>query len=708
MMELSALIPQLDNQSEQIPALLDEALRHHQRGEFQSAATVYGMILKLDPNHADATHLLGMTANQAGMRPLAINLIERAISINPNAAAYHSNLGSIYQAEGRIQDAIAAYEKAREIDPGLAEVHLNLGLALQSAGELGEAILCYRRASALKDSLAEAHSNLGNALQESGHTTEAIAAYRKALSIKHEFPEAHYNLANALQSEKRFAESAESYCHAIELRAEFPEAESNLGNVLVELHENSAAEEHFRRALKLRPNYAEAHFNLANLLAEIEQLFEAAAHFELALRADATMLRAHNNLGHTYRTLEHFAEAIEHYRALPQNDPQFIDAYNNLSLALLELGKHEEAEEAIHHALALMPELGQAHCNLGAIYHSQNRIEEARACYQKALDLNPALSKAQLNRGMIGLVCGDFARGWVDYELRWEDAPLHRRDFAEPQWRGESLAGRSILLHGEQGLGDTLQFLRYVPILQQLASKVVLEVPARIGDLAKELPGISVYLEGDTLPRCDFYSPLLSIPLMLGHTSEEKLPHKTPYLTVPAAARAKAAPLFAAPKSRLRVGINWAGNASFIHDRYRFRALPLAEFAPLLSMDEVEFYSLQMGEGLLELDKNPALKNRLVDLAPHVDSMADTAAHMEQLDLIITADTSVSHLAGALGKPTWVFIPYSPDWRWMQQRRDTPWYPTMELFRQPTPGAWSPLITEMLPRLRALATDFNR
>ena len=584
-------------------------------------------------------------------------------------------------------------------------MHLNLGLALQSVGEMAEAILCYRRASALKESLAEAHSNLGNALQESGHLAEAIAAYRKALSIKPDFPEAHYNLGNALQAEKDFAQAAESYRHALQLRPDFPEAESNLANVLVEMSEKDSAEKHFRRALKLRPDYAEAHFNLGNLLAEEDHLLEAAAHFELALRADATMLRAHNNLGHTYRKLEHYAEAAEHYRALPQNDPQFIDAYNNLSLALLELGKHEEAEEAIQHALQLMPELGQAHCNLGAIYHSQNRIDEALACYQKALDLNPALSKAQLNRGMIELVSGDFARGWIDYEYRWEDAPLHRRDFAEPQWKGEPLAGRSILLHGEQGLGDTLQFLRYVPLLQQMAGEVVLEVPVRIAELAKELPGLRVFAEGEALPRCDYYSPLLSLPLMLGHTSEDKLPHRTPYLSVPAAARAKAAPIFAAQKKHLRVGINWAGNASFVHDRYRFRALPLAEFEPLLRIDEAEFFSLQMGEGLQELGKNPALQARLVDLSPHVASMADTAAQMEQLDLIITADTSVSHLAGALGKPTWVLIPYSPDWRWMQHRRDTPWYPSMELFRQPSPGAWTSLIAEMQQRLHSLIAN---
>ena len=682
-------------------SLLDEGLRHHERGELRAAASVYGVILKMDPRHADAMHLLGMTASSAGMIPMALDLIARAIKLNPRVAAYHSNLGSILQAQGLFAEAVAEHEQAILLDDKIAEVHLNLGLAEQSMGNLEAAIKCYERAAVLKPRMPEVWSNLGNALEEKGGHEEAIRHYRRALELRPEFPEAWYNLGNALQACEQWEESRTAYLQAIALRENFAEAHSNLANVLAALAESGEAERHFRRAIELRPNYADAHFNLGNLFAGKDRLLEAAAHFELALRTQPGMLRAHNNLAHVYRTLEHYEEAEAHYRIIPRGDAGYIDAYNNYGLTLLALGRHDEAEEITRHAADLLPGFGQTHCNLGAIYHSQNRIEEARACYQRALDLNPKLSKAQLNRGMIELVSGDFERGWRDYELRWEDAPLHRRDFTQPQWQGEEITGKRLLVHAEQGLGDTLQFMRYLPMVRERGSQLLFEVKPRLASLMREFADVTVCIEGEKLPDFDVHIPLLSLPLIFGHTSEEKLPRTVPYIRVPEAARAKCAARLQPRDGALHVGLLWAGNPSFLHDRFRFRSLPLEQMKPLLDVPGVRYFSLQIGEQLEELRRDEELCKQIVDLSPYVDEMADTAAQIEALDLVISADSAVAHLAAGLGKPTWLLLPFAPDWRWMQKRRDTPWYPTMELFRQPTPGNWSPLIAEMRARLMA-------
>lgn len=689
-----------------LEGMLSSALRLHRGGQLREAARIYAQILKIDSRHADSLHLLGMVACGAGMTKLAIELIGKAIAVNPNAAIFYSNLGSILQSQGRIEEAAAVYVRALELNPAQAETHMNLGLALETQGKLEEAVAEYHQAVALDEALAEAHGNLGNALQAMGRLDEAIPRYLHALTLRPEFAEAHYNLANAYLAQNRLEAAETSFRRALTFKPDLAEAHCNLGNALQRQERLEEAVESYERALELRSVYPEAHYNLANVLAFQKKPHEAVAHYGLALRQNPHLVRAHNNLGNLYRTLEQPELAVPHYLQVPESDPEFTDAYNNLGLAYLSLGHFAEAEEAIRRTLRLKPDQAEAYCNLGAVRHAQNHLDEATVCYQRALACKSTLSKAQLNLGLVQLTQGDLRNGWINYELRWEDAPLHRREFARPQWKGEPLAGRRILLHAEQGLGDTLQFLRYLPMVQAAGGEVILEVQERLLRLAAELPGaVQPVRWGDPLPEFDLHCPLLSLPLAF-QTTLESIPANIPYLRVPADAQARANALPWAKKGP-RIGLQWAGNPSFRHDPCRYRTLPLAEFRSLFELSAPQFYSLQIGDAVAELAAQPEFSARIVDLSPHVEDMADSAAHLLHLDLLITADTSIAHLAGALGIPVWVLVPSSPDWRWMLDREDSPWYPTMRLFRQPTPGDFPSVVARIRRELEAFCQQWR-
>lgn len=689
-------------QAQAVEALFAGAFRLQQDGRVAEAARLYEQILKIDPRHADSLHLLGMIAWRARRPELAIGLIGRAIALKGNVAAYHSNLGTIVQALGRLSDAGVCYRRALELDPELAEVHLNLGLLEQLAGHLEEAVVAFERAATLKPELAEAWSNLGNVLQTQGKLAEAEEHLLRAVALKPTFAEALYNLGNVFLEQDKLTDAGRAYEKAIELKPELASAWSNLGNVRQKQARLPEAELCQRRALMLNPLSAGEHYNLGSVLALEQKNEEAEAELKEALRLDPRLTKARNNLGSVYRTLERPAEAVEQFAQIPKGDPEFAGAYNNMGLALLSLGRHEEAEQAVRETLALQPDLAEAWCNLGVVFHAQNRLDEALTCYRRAQELKPDLAKVRMNLGLIELVRGHFAEGWKQYEWRWENAPMVDRGFPQPQWRGEALHGARILLHAEQGYGDTLQFLRYVPMVRAAGGTVLLEVQDRAVRLAQELEGVAEVIRmGDPLPAFDWHCPLLSLPTAF-RTTLENIPAQTPYLYVPEEARRKMAANVNWEPGKLRVGLQWAGNPTFRNDRFRFRSVPLAELAPLLGVEDVAFYSLQVGAPVEELRD---FSSQITDLSSLTADLADTAAAIEHLDLVIAVDTSVVHLAGGLAAPTWLLLPQTPDWRWLLEREDSPWYPEMRLFRQQEPGEWAPAIERVRQALEALAKE---
>jgi len=448
------------------------------------------------------------------------------------------------------------------------------------------------------------------------------------------------------------------------------------------------AERLYRQILALDPRHPDG-LHLLGVLAHQTGHHEAAV--ETIRQAIANNNREpsfYSHLGLALQALGRMDAAAASYRQALALNPNFAEAHNNLGNAQKALGDLEQAIGSYERALALHPDYVDAHSNLGLSLQLLGRFDEAAAHYERAIALNPDYAHARWNQALLQLLFGDLASGLRNYEWRWQSANKPR-NLKQRQWRGEPLKGASILLDVEQGIGDTLQFLRYLPMVQAAGGSVVLGVPANLRRLVAELPGLA-YLgtSGEPLPPFDWHCPLMSLPLAFG-TTLESIPTQTPYLSVPADAQRMAASL-PWPADGLRVGIAWAGSPTHLGDRFRSIPFPLLE--PLLHIEGAHFFSLQLGPEAAQLATAQA---PITDLAPAITDLADTAALMQQLDLVIAVDTAVVHLAGALGRPVWVMLPFSPDWRWMLDREDSPWYPTMRLFRQPQFGDWPAVVDAM-------------
>jgi Flp pilus assembly protein TadD len=423
---------------------------------------------------------------------------------------------------------------------------------------------------------------------------------------------------------------------------------------------------YYRQAVETNPAFPEAHVNLASILARQGQTDEARAHYEEAVRLRPAFPEARNNLGALYARLGKFAEAEAEYRLAIETKPDYPDPFNNLANTLAAQGRFAEAEE----------------------------------CFREALRLKPDYVEAHVNLAMARLVQGDFEGGWREYEWRWRGSESFRRNFRQPLWDGSPLGGRTILLHAEQGFGDTLQFIRYVPLVQARGGRVVVECQKPLIDLLATCPGVAQVVDREAiLPDFDVYAPLLSLPGIF-HTTLATIPAEVPYLKPDAeTVRRWQRELEGFPG--FKIGIAWQGNPS--HRRDHFRSFPLALFEPLARIPGVYLFSLQKGPGAEQLD---ALGGRfpVTDLGRQLDgssrSFLEGAALVQNLDLVICADTALAHLAGALAKPVWVALPFPPDWRWLLEREDSPWYPTLRLFRQTTPGDWQDVFARITEALK--------
>jgi tetratricopeptide (TPR) repeat protein len=457
----------------------------------------------------------------------------------------------------------------------------------------------------------------------------------------------------------------------------------------------------YRQALQLKPHFAEAHNNLAVVLEKLGQLDEAAAHYREALRRRPDLAAAYNNLGVVYGRQGKCAEAEASYRRALSLQPDYPEAYNNLGNVLSDQHRFGEAEASYRQAVRLKPDFAPAYHSMGGMFAQIGKLDEALACYEHALQIRPDYADVHRNRAMAWLQRGEFAKGWPEYEWRWRCSDVARRPFRQPRWDGSPLNGLTILLHAEQGMGDTLHFMRYAPLVKQRGGRVILECPPALRYLLARSPGIDQLIpQGTALPDFTVQAPLLSLPGIF-QTTLESIPAQVPYVfTDPDLIERRRAEL--QPVRAFKVGLIWQGNPGFRGDRYR--SFPLAQLEPLFRLDGVRFFSLQKGPGTEQLE---ALTERwqITDLGRSLDETAgpflDMAAIMQRLDLVITADTMPAHLAGALGVPVWLALPFAPDWRWMLHREDSPWYPTMRLFRQKELGNWDEVFARMAAALEA-------
>jgi hypothetical protein len=552
-------------------------------------------------------------------------------------------------------------------------------------------------ASNLAQALAQAV-----ALHQQGDLARAEKIYARILKARRDHFDALHLLGLLKHQAGKAGEAYRLISAALAVNPRSADARSNLGLVLHALKRDADALASFEQALALDPGHVEALNNRGTVLLKLDRPAEALASFERLLAASPRHREAQVNRANALLDLDRMDEAIAGYDAALAGEPRHAGAHFNRGNALMRADRLPEAIAAYDRALAIAPGHVKAHNNRGLALRALNRHGEALASYGRAVALEQDFAEAHLNAAHALLTLGDFARGFAGYEWRWKIAPTapHRRTFRQPPWLGTPpVGGKTILLHAEQGLGDTIQFARYVEPLARAGAKVVLEVAPPLKEVLGEIDGAArVLARGETLPPFDLHCPLASLPLAF-KTELASVPAEIPYLAAPAArvekwrARIDA---FARP----RIALAWSGNPAHANDRNR--SIPLARLATLWSLAGPSFISVQrdVRDGDAGVLAGAA---RLVHLGDELSDFADTAAVLALADLVISVDSAVAHLAGAMGRPVWILLPFSPDWRWMLARADSPWYPTARLFRQPAIGDWESVVSRVRDQLARAA-----
>jgi tetratricopeptide (TPR) repeat protein len=456
----------------------------------------------------------------------------------------------------------------------------------------------------------------------------------------------------------------------------------------------------YRQVLAIRPEHRQTreNLNLALWKQGKRWMDEAIANFNLAINFAPGNVPTHNLLAGIYLEQGLYEQAITLYQQSLAADSTNVTALNGIGGALQFQGKPNFAVHFYQRALASQPDNIDSLIGMSKAMLDQGNSDEALSYLKRAISLHPNHPAARYNRALILLLQGNFQKGFVDYEWRFQTGEFPPCPFKQPVWDGAPLKGQTLLLHAEQGLGDTLQFIRYAAIATQSGGRVIFTCHRPLLRLLSNLPGISEFIPlGLPLPAFDVYAPLMSLPKILG-TTLDTVPNLVPYIHPPDSDwHLPIAPIASTPNQPiLKVSIVWAGGNLYKHNQRR--SLPLAAFQPILDQPAVAVYSLQKGIAQVEIAEI-GWESRLYDLSSHLNDMADTATAIAQLDLIITVDTSVAHLAGALGKPVWLLLSHVADWRWMMDRDDTPWYPTMRLFRQQHPGDWQALMQRVVVEL---------
>jgi len=481
-------------------------------------------------------------------------------------------------------------------------------------------------------------------------------------------------------------------------KPDFFNAMFNLGNAYVSINKPEEARACFVRVVEFNQNFTAAYLCLGEVEKRMRNFSSALAAFERAIAIDPGCAEAFQGIAEVCQAEERFEDAIAAYGRALALRPGNVAAINMLGTAYQSIEQLDKAEECYRLALALTPDKLTVLNNLAVVLNSQGRLKEAVNVYRQLLEIDSGYADGHWNLSVALLALGEYSEGWSEFEWRFKKAnPVPSRIFSQPLWDGSDLAGRTILLHAEQGFGDTIQFVRYVPMVVQRGGIVIVECQvAVLKRLLLSLEGVAdVIVAGEPMPHFDCHLPLMSLPLVFG-TTLETIPAHVPYLFAQSADIEKWRELL---KSRgtIRVGLVWFGRQSQVLNRKR--SCPLSAFAQIASVPNVEFYSLQIGEGVEQISKcDPGFP--LIDLTEHVHDFADTAAFISNLDLVVSIDTAVAHLAGALGIRTWTLLPYSSDWRWLCERQDSPWYPSMRLFRQSSQGDWPSLMKDVAGALQ--------
>jgi tetratricopeptide (TPR) repeat protein len=665
----------------EIRRLLDQTLTLHQAGRLAEAEAGYRRVLALDPRDPNALTNLGTIMFQWGRTLEGIPYFEASLAAKPAQPNALSNLSHGLTLLGRFAEARDACEKAVALQPDNADAWNNLGNARRELDDVDGAVEAYERAIASDPSMITALGNESTLLRAKGRNEEAMAVLHRALAIDPFYVDAWNELGNCLQALGRHAESLTAYDECLKVRPDHVEALSNKGvalNALKRFDESIACCD---RALALRPNYAEGWHNRGNALRGQKKFDEAMADFQRAVALKPELADAHNNIGIILHEQGQPFEALEAFDRAHALNPRLGEVHGNRANVLRELNRFDEALEEYDTAIAMKAGLRDAINNRAICLAEMGLIDQAIAGFDEAAALDPAFAEAPWNLGVLMLMLGQDLEGWRLYEKRWKRMEFDDKPnpYGKAPWLGErDIAGKVLLITAEQGIGDTLQMLRYIPLLADRGIKVVAAVQNPLVELARGIPGAAFVLgERQPIPPWDEFIPTMSLPLAFGGVAES-YPRNTPYVSAPAPVKARWAERLG-PRTRPRIGLVWSGSREHKNDRNR--SIPLKTLAPLLDLD-ADFISLQIASPILNL------KGEIKDFV-------DTAGIVENLDLMISVDTSVAHLVGALGKPLWLMLPFMPDFRWRLEGTETPWYPSARLWRQAGDRAWEPLVERM-------------
>lgn len=678
-----------------------EAAEHFAAGRPDQAEALCTEILKAEPDHVPALHLAAVAAFVADRAADGAALLNRVFNIDPDHALALVTLGDALAVKGEHEGAVAAFQRALRGRPDDAGLHNKLGVALGELSRFSEAETAYRRAIALDAHLTRACFNLAVALAEQGRLIEAENAYRAVIVREPVYRGAWLNLGNVLADQNRFGDAVAAYRCALEVDPDDVRLLCNLGAAFYRQGLLEEAIVQYRRVIALVPDNVAALRLLGLVLHEARYLHEAAEIYRQTFALDPTDHMIATNLGACLSELGAIDEALaacEHALLLK---PDHAPAYTNLGIIFEKQERAADAVAAHRCAVGADPLYAKGHANLAVALRNAGEIDEALAVSARAVALDPEQSLAQYNHAHFLLMNGHFAEGFEAYRWRRKCKTLSDGDpsFSEPEWQGEPREGRTLLLFAEYGLGDALHFVRYLPMVSAKGGRIILQVQPALASLLRQLPDVTVIPRGEALPPFDLQLPLMSLPRLFG-TTLDNLPADVPYLH-PDSEKLLRWRAALGGGTRLKVGVVWAGNPRHKGDRQR--SLSAEALLPRLVMPGVQLYSLQKEPREEDAVVLAALGDDVIDLAPALGDFADTAAAVAALDLVIAVDTSVAHLAGALGHPVWMLTPYALDWRWLRDREDSPWYPTMRLFRQRSPREWDDPLMRLTAALAVLA-----
>lgn len=650
---------------------IERARKLHQQGDHEAAGSIYRAVLKSHPDNVEAHYRLGNLLKDQGSLAQAVASYDRAISLKADHAHAYCNRAVVLGLLDRLPEALASYDRAVAIDPWDALAQCNRALLLMGLGDKDAALAGFEAAIAQDSNNFTCHFARGTLLQERRLFREALLAYDRAITIHPDDALVYYNR----------------------------------GTVLKELKDAPAAVASYDKAIALNPQFALAYANRATLLQELNQKPAALTDYDQALNLNDGDVATRTNRAVLLQQMGRRAESLAGYDRAVALDPLYVDAWFNRGTVLYDNEDFEAALDSYEHAVALKPDFGDAYVNRGVTLQNMGQVYQGIESHKRAIRIDPSLPEAHYNLALALLTVGDYATGWREYEWRWQavSGPIYRekRSFAQPLWIGnENITGKTIMLYGEQGLGDSLQFCRYVELVARLGARVILEVPSPLTTICATLPGVSQIIQyGGPLPSFDYQCPLMSLPLAFS-TTLETIPSASGYLRADADKVAVWRDRLGAA-TKPRIGLIWSGNRApgTNHKRH----FSLSSLLPHLSSD-FDYYCLQK-EVTAADHETLANTSWIFQFQDFLNDFSDTAALCDCMDLVISVDTSGAHMSCALGKKTWVLLANVADWRWLLEREDSPWYHKARLFRQVTPGGWNGVFERVAT---ALHSEFSR